>query len=295
MDKLIIYVATGFPDNANPKFPAIPATNEKLIEEAIACREAGASIVHFHGPHDPKDRLKLIPDKWGKMAEEIRKASGLLIDFGQAGAPWKERKKLLKLGTGKPDFMGVSLTSHDYRRYSDKRGGYDVSYHHPRPELVEYAATTKEYGVKPNWEVWWLGGLWNFNYLEQQGLIEKPYWFNLLFGTEGEVWSPATMKEVNHRIDHMPKGSHSLIAPRNKNDPIKSLHLHTLGIMRGCHVRVGAQDIPYFSKGKPAKSNVELVSRIARIAKDLGRQIATPDDVRKMLKLPGAKAKKKRR
>ena len=38
MDKLIIYVATGFPDNANPKFPAIPATNEKLIEEAIACR-----------------------------------------------------------------------------------------------------------------------------------------------------------------------------------------------------------------------------------------------------------------
>jgi 3-keto-5-aminohexanoate cleavage enzyme len=60
-------------------------------------------------------------------------------------------------------------------------------------------------------------------------------------------------------------------------------------------VRVGAQDIPYFSKGKPAKSNVELVSRIARIAKDLGREIATPDDVRKMLKLPGAKAGKKRK
>ena len=103
MDKLIIYVATGFPDNANPKFPAIPSTNEKLIEEAIACREAGASIVHFHGPHDPKDRLKLLPDKWGRMAEDIRKASGMLIDFGQAG----QRHRLEDfLGGGVDDVEG---------------------------------------------------------------------------------------------------------------------------------------------------------------------------------------------
>jgi len=51
-------------------------------------------------------------------------------------------------------------------------------------------------------------------------------------------------------------------------------------------VRLGAQDIPYYADGVPAKSNAQLVERMVRIATDLGREIAAPDDVRRILGMP---------
>ena len=284
MEKLIIYVATGYPESANPKYPSIPATWEAMVEDAVACREAGASIIHFHGPHDANH--KIIPDGWGRLAENIRKASGLLIDMGQAGAPWAERKPLLTLGTGKPDFFAVSLTGHDYRRYNEKRGHHDVYYDHKRDELIEYARTLRETGVKPNWELWHLGGLWNFNFLKEQGLVEKPYWFGMLFGTPGGVWSPPTMDEINHRIRYLPEDSHYLLAPRGTGGATNQTRMLTLGIMQGGHVLVGSQDLPEYTDGVPAKNNAQLVARIARIAKELNREIATPEDARRILGIP---------
>ena len=64
MEKLIIYVCPGSPDYANPKYPGIPKSWDALVEEAVACREAGASIIHLHGPQEANGRL--IPDGWGK-------------------------------------------------------------------------------------------------------------------------------------------------------------------------------------------------------------------------------------
>ena len=124
MDNLIIFAALGYPGSANPQLPAIPSTWDELIESAVAARAAGASIVHFHGPHDGDG--KIIADRWGRLAEAIRKRCDVLIDFGQAGAPWEQRKPLLQLGTGRPDFFAVSLTNHDYRRHSPERGDFDV-------------------------------------------------------------------------------------------------------------------------------------------------------------------------
>ena len=287
MEKLIIYAATGYPEKADPKFPSIPATWEAMVEDAVAVREAGASIIHFHGPHD--NNHKIVPEAWGKLAEDIRKKSGLLIDMGQAGAPLPQRTELMKLGTGRPDFMGISLTNHDYRRHDETRGDHDVYYQHPRPELIEYAQKVMEYGIKPNWEVWHLGGLWNFNFLKDQGLIEKPYWFNLLFGTPGGVWSPPTMEEINHRIRHVPEGSHYLLAPRGTGGATNQTRMLTLGIIQGGHVRVGSQDLPYYWDNVPAESNAQIVSRIARIAREVGREIATPEDVRRILGMKPAK------
>jgi 3-keto-5-aminohexanoate cleavage enzyme len=51
-------------------------------------------------------------------------------------------------------------------------------------------------------------------------------------------------------------------------------------------VRLGTQDIPYYSDGVPAQSNAQIVARIARIAAELGREVATPDDTRRILGLP---------
>jgi 3-keto-5-aminohexanoate cleavage enzyme len=60
----------------------------------------------------------------------------------------------------------------------------------------------------------------------------------------------------------------------------------TMAIILGGHVRVGFEDNIYISKGVRAKSNAELVEKIVRLAKELGREIATPYDARRILNLP---------
>jgi 3-keto-5-aminohexanoate cleavage enzyme len=282
MEKLIIYAALGYPRKTD--FSAIPRSWDELIEAAVSAREAGASIVHFHGPHDAEGHI--VPDGWGRLAEAIRKHCDVLIDFGQAGAPIEQRKKLLHLGSGKPDFMAVSLTGHDYRRHSAERGHFDVYYEHPRTELEDYARSLSEAGVKPAWELWHLGGMWNFNYLVELGLVAKPYWLNLFFGTPGGVWSPPTIAEINHRIANLPSDAHYLVAPRGTAGPLGQTRMLTLAVLQGGHVRLGTQDIPYYSEGVPAQSNAQIVARMARIAAELGRDIATPSDTRQILGLP---------
>ncbi len=288
MEKLIIYAAVGYPRKTeNPHFPAVPQTWEGLVDSAVRAAEAGASIVHFHGPHDDKHRI--IPEGWGKLVEEIRKRSDVLIDFGQAGAPLDQRKPLLELGANKPDFMAVSLTNHDYRRHSPERGAFDVYYQHPRDELEEYARCLKAAGVKPAWEIWHLGGMWNFEYLEKLGLVEKPYWLNIFFGTPGGVWSPPTVEEISHRIANLPADAPFMLAPRGTAGPMGQTRMLTFGIIKGGHVRLGTQDMAWYTDGVPAESNAQIVGRIARISRELGREVATPDDARRILGLPPRK------
>ena len=59
-----------------------------------------------------------------------------------------------------------------------------------------------------------------------------------------------------------------------------------VGMVMGGHVRVGLEDNIYYSRGVLAKNNAELVERIVRIAKEFGREIATPQEARKLLSLP---------
>ena len=58
-----------------------------------------------------------------------------------------------------------------------------------------------------------------------------------------------------------------------------------MAILMGGHVRVGLEDNIYYSKGLLAKSNAELVDRVVRITKEYGREVAKPQDARKMLNL----------
>jgi 3-keto-5-aminohexanoate cleavage enzyme len=62
------------------------------------------------------------------------------------------------------------------------------------------------------------------------------------------------------------------------------LTLAAVAVAMGGHVRVGLEDNLYYTKGRLAR-NDELVARVARIAEELGRPVATPDEARRILKI----------
>jgi 3-keto-5-aminohexanoate cleavage enzyme len=61
--------------------------------------------------------------------------------------------------------------------------------------------------------------------------------------------------------------------------------MNVLAIISGCHTRVGLEDNVYYRKGELAKSNAHFVERVARVAREIGREIASPDEARKILEL----------
>jgi 3-keto-5-aminohexanoate cleavage enzyme len=68
-------------------------------------------------------------------------------------------------------------------------------------------------------------------------------------------------------------------------DPELQWRVLTMAIMLGGHVRVGMEDNPFLTPGEYARTNAELVEKIARISRELGREVATPDEARKIISL----------
>src|SRR5439155_25341756 len=99
------------------------------------------------------------------------------------------------------------------------------------------------------------------------------------------TWAPPTFEVLNDRNTRLPADSVYSVAVRVAAAPTGQTRMLTFVIIKGGHVRLGTQDIPYYADGVPAKSNAQLVERIVRIATELGREIATPDDARKILGL----------
>lgn len=69
---------------------------------------------------------------------------------------------------------------------------------------------------------------------------------------------------------------------------VVGLDIYTIGpaaIAAGGHVRVGLEDCVHIEKGVLAESNAQMVAKMARMAKEMGPEAATPAEARKILSL----------
>jgi len=112
-------------------------------------------------------------------------------------------------------------------------------------------------------------------------LVEKPYYINLVLGMMYQGAVDATPKYFNSLLDFLPQDAVVNVTPIG----VAQLPLTTMGMILGTCVRVGMEDNIYFRKGELAKSNAQFVARAVRIARELNKEPATPDEARKILGL----------
>jgi 3-keto-5-aminohexanoate cleavage enzyme len=143
--------------------------------------------------------------------------------------------------------------------------------------IHQFAARMKNNGVKPELEIYHPGGAWVIRSLIEVGLIAKPYWIQTVMGYQTSSFP--TVENVLQILKELPEGSMWLCSAVG---PFQ-LPLTTLATLMGGHVRVGLEDNVYYTRGRKANSNRELVERSVRIAHDLNREIATPAQTRQML------------
>ena len=287
MDKLIITVTV---DSAMsyPRNPYCPAFDDVdgFVKEYVAAIEAGASIAHIHGVHQLEDQVqpdgrklsRIDLDGWRRMQEGIRSKCDAIIQFGIASARFEEKVRLMDLH---PDMMSICFNAHDEYFQPEPEDPVNEMYAiHPRDELLAYAKSAFERGVKVEVESFHTGAFWNIQFVRKHGILPDPVWTTLFLGWQGGCWTPPTPKALLYLVDHL--------TPRiNWNvsvmDPPTQLNLLTLTIMLGGHVRVGWEDNPYIRPGEIAKSNALLVEQIVRIANELGREVATPAEARQII------------
>jgi 3-keto-5-aminohexanoate cleavage enzyme len=259
MEPLVI-VATPNISWLHPKVD-YPQTVQEITDEAVLCREAGATVLHTHAE-----------GKWVETLRSVRARTDIIIQCGMSSLPIPDRMDVYR---EKGDLISIILNHHD-----EAFTKTECNVLHTKEELTEYAKLCRKYGVLPEFEVWHAGSIWNLNWMISHKLLRPPYVTTLFFGWPGGTWSPPTVEEYEYRRKLMPKGCVCTVSIMEEHQ----VDIVTAAIKNGDHVRIGTEDYPFNLKGKITTCH-ELVQETADLAESLGRPLATVKQARKMLGL----------
>ncbi|MFX0021285.1 MAG: 3-keto-5-aminohexanoate cleavage protein [Candidatus Hermodarchaeota archaeon] len=274
MDKLIITSAICGAEVSKEHNPNIPYTVQEIGEEAQSAYKAGASIIHLHvreddgTPTQNKERFRV-------CIEQIKKRCSDVIILpstgGAVGMTNEERLQPIYLDPA-PEMATLDCGTMNWI-------GGDEIFVNTENTIIYFAEEMNKRGIKYELECFDKGMVDMALRLNNQGFITDPMHFNFMLGVKGGI--DATPRDLLFLVNSIPKTSTFCVGGIGRYE----FPMITMSIILGGHVRVGFEDNIYLSKGILAKSNGELVEKVVRISKELGREIATPDDARKILGL----------
>ncbi len=177
----------------------------------------------------------------------------------------------------------ASLNMGSMMRVSGKYAG--VPWSNMPQEIEMYVTRMNELGVKPEMEIYSHAMFRDMQNLIDKGLIAKPYYVDLVLGMRFQGCCDATPKMLTQLIELLPPDTIFNCAAVGADQ----LRITTLAMLLGGCVRVGLEDNVYYAKGDLA-TNARLVARTVRIARELGKEPATPDEAREILGLKAVKA-----
>ena len=269
MSPLIITCAPVGAEVRPEQTPYLPYTPQLLGETARAVREAGASILHVHCRNDDGTNTHSVK-RFQEAYDAIRAHSDLIVQFSTGGAIGmtpQERSSVLEL---RPEMATLTCGSVNF--------GDDI-FENSFPIMRALLKKMNEFGVRPELEIFDKGHISNARRLARERLLSFPQHVDLVLGVPGGL--DATVANLADLVDNLPDGCTWSVAGIGR----QQLPMAMAAIAMGGHVRVGLEDNLYYSRGRLAR-NEELVARVARIAAEAGRPVATPNQARKLLGMP---------
>lgn len=304
MEKLVVTAAiTG---GASPKNnPYLPKTPKEQARAALDCYNAGASIVHIHARNPKTGEPEQKAEYFAEAIAPIRNQSDMIINVTTGGCArrvdgkWLYKKQYEETVEGrvaiipelsrdpstKPDLASFNAGSPVIDIYNQKEQEFALKFVmvHSFPDMVHIAEIMKTNRVKPEIECYDVGMINNAKFLVELDHIEEPPYFQLVLGVLGQI--PATVDNLIHMVRCIPEGSPWSVCAVGLNQ----FPMTTMAMIMGGHIRVGFEDNIYLFKGVPAKNNAELVEKVVRIAREHDREIASPEEARKILHLPSGR------
>ena len=268
--KTIITAALTGAVTPKSKCPALPITPKEIAEDGVRCWKAGASILHLH-MRDDEGRGSMDAAKFRETVNILRGECDAILNLTTSGElNVSDERRMEHIIELRPE-----MATYDAGPLNAGDGIFENSLDF----LEKLGKTMIECGIKPEVEVMDFGMINTaLHFLKQGSLLSPIHWdFVLNYGVSG---CPATPKNLCHMLDVIPKGdTWSAFGCGPGHMPI----LYT-ALALGGNVRVGLEDNIWYAKGVPA-TNLMLVERTARIIKEYGNEVATPDEAREILSL----------
>jgi 3-keto-5-aminohexanoate cleavage enzyme len=275
-DKVIITAAQTGALVTKKMNPGLPEQPDEIVESAYACYQEGAAIVHIHArdkngiPTGSKEVFQEIHDK-------IRAKCPIIVQDSTGGGPNLTLEQRIECVQAKPDMASLNMGS--LMRISGQYKG--ISWSNMPEEIEHFVGEFRKLGVKPEMEVYSHGMFREIENVIKKGLVEKPYYINLVMGMMYQGAVEATPKYLQSLLDFLPEDAIFNVTPVGA----AQLPLTTMAMILGGCIRVGMEDNIYYRKGELVKSNAQFVARAVRIARELNKEPATPDEARKILGL----------
>lgn len=231
--------------------------------------------MHIHA-RDENGEPTQSAEIYREIKEEIENRCDVIFQPSTGGAVHhspQERMQSLECG---PEMATLSTGTCNF--------GTDV-FMNNQVTMETFAQRMLELGVKPEIECFERGMIQNALKLAGKGLLQMPLHFDFVLGIPGAC--PAQLRDLLYLSESLPDRCTWTAAATGKNQ----LPTAVAAILLGGHVRVGFEDNIYYRKGELAQSNAQLVERVVRIAEELGREIATVAEARRILSIPQKKEK----
>jgi 3-keto-5-aminohexanoate cleavage enzyme len=275
-DKVIINLCPTGMVPRKAKVPAVPTTPAEIAADVRRCRDAGAAIVHLHArdaDEDPTWRPEAFAEVCAAVADAVPDIVVVVTTSGRNWSDLDKRAACLDVrGPGRPEMASLTLGSMNFPTAP--------SINSPQT-IAGLAEAMNERGIVPELEVFDVGMANYANHLIGTGVLRPPHHFNVLFGSRGTAdLSAANVAAV---LASLPAGATWAFAGIGRDQ----LRANAMALVLGGHVRVGLEDNPYYDwTDKSPATNPRLVERVVRLARELGREPASPDEARAIIGLP---------
>jgi 3-keto-5-aminohexanoate cleavage enzyme len=271
MEKLIITAAICGAEVLKEHNPAVPYTVEEMVREAKSAYDAGASIIHLHVRYDDgtptQDKAR-----FNEIIEAIKKViPDVIIQPSTGGAVGMSNDERLQPTELLPEMATLDCGTCNF--------GGDEIFENTENTIKYFGDRMIKLGIKPELEVFDKSMIDMALRLQKKGYISTPMHFDFVMGVNGGI--TGDLRDFVFLRESIPADATYTVAGVGKFE----FPLAMAAIIDGGNVRVGFEDNVYLSKGVLAKSNSELVAKVVRMAKELGREIATPTEARKILGL----------
>jgi len=281
--------------------PNLPITPEEQAKDALECYEAGATVCHIHVRGENglstadlnvyNKTVRLIKEKC-PIITQIGNGIGARIEYGvkvsKSGkrygqalkmATLEERLNLLNIDP-QPDMFTINAGTFEFR--TNMRGMETSSiFNNPIDFNKNYVNGCKKIGVGIEIEVYDTSHMANIMELVDMGVFQpnEKLHFSIVLGIKGGA--PATVRNLLNMVELLPEGSTWQVVTIGKY----CLRTTMIAMCMGGNIRTGLEDTVYYRKGELVKSNAQLVERMVRVAKEIGREPATLDETREKLRL----------
>lgn len=275
-DKVIITAAlTGAvgTKEMNPNYPIQP---EEIVADGYTCYNEGAAIIHIHA-RDEDGYPTGKADIFRKIHLGIKEKCDAILQDSTGGGPnlsLTEREDCINAG---PEMASINMGT--LLRTRGKYAG--TAWINTREYIEQLATKMKERGIKPEIEIYHHGMFREVSNLIKKDLLEKPYYIDLITGMNYQGAAEATPKNLMMYLDFLPE--ETIFNVLSVGYPYQNT-LTTMGMILGSCIRVGLEDNVFYRKDELA-TNGQLVARAVRIARELGKEPATPEEARQILGL----------